>query len=218
MKIKEIAEKYKLKTNQSNMDDNDFWKHKQSGKWIIKHSACEKIANIEGIIIGPPQILNSEQSFVRMVVSGKMGDKMEWTIGEADTKNSVGFYQGMIAEKRGKDRVILKLIEATENQIYSSEETFVDEPLDEQKQNYFPPKEFIKELDNLKKDVNFSGDKDMINRMWKEAKNDEACHTILNMIKSRIKSNIKKYGDKSKVVEENEQLDNKISSIAKEGK
>ena len=86
MNIKEIAEKYKLKTNQSNMDENDFWKHKQSGKWIIKHSACEKIANIEGIILGPPQILNSEQSFVRMVVSGKLGDKMEWTIGEADTK------------------------------------------------------------------------------------------------------------------------------------
>ena len=124
MNIKEIAEKYNLKTNQPKMDDNDFWMHKQSGKWIIKHSACEKIANIEGIIIGPPQILNSEQSFVRMVVSGKMGDKMEWTIGEADTKNSVGFYQGMIAEKRGKDRVILKLISAIG--IYSSEETFVE--------------------------------------------------------------------------------------------
>ena len=210
MNIKEIAEKYKLKTNQSNMDENDFWKHKQSGKWIIKHSACEKIANIEGIILGPPQILNSEQSFVRMVVSGKLGDKMEWTIGEADTKNSQGFYQGMIAEKRGKDRVILKLINAIG--IYSSEETFVDKPFDEQKQNYFPPKEFIAELDSLKKDEDFSGDKDMINKLWRETKNDESCQTILNMMKSRIETNKKK---KSKE-KPTEQEDQHLSDIANE--
>ena len=216
MNIKEIAEKYNLKTNQPKMDDNDFWMHKQSGKWIIKHSACEKIANIEGIIIAPPQILNSEQSFVRMVVSGKMGDKMEWTIGEADTKNSVGFYQGMICEKRAKDRVILKLIQASEENIYSSEETFVDEPLDEVNEKYFPSDELIKQFSDLKDDENFSGDKDMLNNMWRETKNDKACESILSMMKKRIETNKKK--KKSKVVEENEQLDNKISSIAKEGK
>ncbi len=212
MNIKEIAEKYKLKTNQSNMDENDFWKHKQSGKWIIKHSACEKIGNIEGIIIGPPQILNSEQSFVRMVVSGKMGEKMEWTIGEADTKNSQGFYQGMICEKRAKDRVILKLIQASENQIYSSEETFVDEAFDEQKQNYFPPKELITKFDELKKDADFSGDKDLLNQMWKVTKSDEGCNDILDMIERRIKGNVKE----RKTKEENKANDDKISDIAKE--
>jgi len=214
MNIKEIAEKYNLKTNQPKMDDNDFWMHKQSGKWIIKHSACEKIANIEGIIIGPPQILNSEQSFVRMVVSGKMGDKMEWSIGEADTKNSVGFYQGMIAEKRGKDRVILKLISAIG--IYSSEETFVDEPLDEQNQKYFPSSELIKQFSDLKDSEYFSGDKDMLNNMWRETKNDQACETILAMMKKRIDTNKKK--KKTKAEKENEQLDSKISAIAKEDK
>ena len=215
MKINEIAEKYKLKTNQSNMDENDFWKHKQSGKWIIKHSACEKIANIEGIIIAPPQILNSEQSFVRMVVTGKMGEKMEWTIGEADTKNSQGFYQGMICEKRAKDRVILKLIQASEENIYSSEETFVDEPLDEVNEKYFPTDELIKHFSDLKDSKWFSGDKDMLNNMWRETKNDQACETILAMMQKRIDTNKKK---KSKAVEENEQLDSKISDIAKEGK
>jgi hypothetical protein len=214
MDIREIAEKYNLKTNQPNMDDNDFWKHKQSGKWIIKHSACEKIANIEGIIIGPPQMLNSEQSFVRMVVTGKMGDKMEWSIGEADTKNSVGFYQGMIAEKRGKDRVILKLISAIG--IYSSEETFVDEPFDEVNEKYFPPKQLIKEFSELKDSEYFSGDKDMLNNMWRETKNDQACETILSMMKKRIDTNKKK--KKNKAEKENEQLDSKISAIAKEDK
>lgn len=216
MNIREIAEKYNLKTKQSNKDDNDFWQEPRSKKWIIKHSACEKIANKEGIIIDPPQILNSEQSFVRMVVSGKLGDKMEWTIGEADTKNSVGFYQGMIAEKRGKDRVILKLIEASENQIYSSEETFVDEPLDEVNEKYFPSSELIKQFSDLKDDENFSGDKDMLNNMWRETKNDQGCKTILAMMKKRIDTNKKK--KKTKAEKENEQLDSKISAIAKEGK
>ena len=214
MKINEIAEKYKLKTNQSNMDENDFWKHKQSGKWIIKHSACEKIANIEGIIIAPPQILNSEQSFVRMIVSGKLGEKMEWSIGEADTKNSQGFYQGMICEKRAKDRVILKLIQASEENIYSSEETFVDEPLDV-KEEYYDPSEDLKErFTSLKADEDFSGDKDLLNQMWKVTKSDESCNDILDMMERRIKGNVKI----RKTKEENKANDDKISDIAKEGK
>ena len=214
MNIKEIAEKYKLKTNQSNMDENDFWKHKQSGKWIIKHSACEKIANIEGIIIAPPQILNSEQSFVRMIVSGKLGEKMEWSIGEADTKNSQGFYQGMICEKRAKDRVILKLIQASEENIYSSEETFVDEPLDV-KEEYYDPSEDLKErFTSLKADEDFSGDKDLLNQMWKVTKSDESCNDILDMMERRIKGNVKI----RKTKEENKANDDKISDIAKEGK
>tara|TARA_R100001530_G_scaffold129477_1_gene99840 strand:- start:351 stop:995 length:645 start_codon:yes stop_codon:yes gene_type:complete len=214
MNIKEIAEKYKLKTNQPKMDDNDFWMHKQSGKWIIKHSACEKIGNIEGIIIAPPQILNSEQSFVRMVVTGKMGDKMEWTIGEADTKNSVGFYQGMICEKRAKDRVILKLIQASEENIYSSEETFVDEPLDVKEEHYNPSDDLKERFTSLKADEDFSGDKDLLNQMWKVTTNDKGCNDILDMMERRIKGNVKK----RKTKEENKANDDKISAIAKEGK
>ena len=42
MNIKDLASKYKL-------DDNDFWRHKQSGKWIITHDAVEKIADQENI-------------------------------------------------------------------------------------------------------------------------------------------------------------------------
>ena len=40
MNIKDLASKYKL-------DDNDFWRHKQSGKWIISLDAVEKIADQE---------------------------------------------------------------------------------------------------------------------------------------------------------------------------
>ena len=48
MNIKELAEKYDFKKE-------DFWElRKNSGKWIITHDACEKIAHIEGIVFDLP--------------------------------------------------------------------------------------------------------------------------------------------------------------------
>ena len=114
-KIKEIASKYDL-------NKDDFWKHAQSGKWIISHDAVEKIASIEDIQIAPPQVLNSERDFVRLVISAKKGDAVIWTIGEADSKNCMNKFFGAMAEKRGKDRAILKLINAYEYGIYSDVE------------------------------------------------------------------------------------------------
>ena len=105
MNMKDLAKKY-------NLTKDDYWKESRSGKHIITHDACEKIADIEGISFGPPQILNSEQDFVRMVVTAKKGDVVIWTIGEADTKNCKNLYIASMSEKRGKDRAILKLINA----------------------------------------------------------------------------------------------------------
>ena len=115
MNIKELSKKY-------NLTKNDYWQESRSKKWIISHDACEKIADMEGIIFGPPQVLNSEQNFVRMVISGKKGEVLMWSIGEADNKNCKNLYFGAMAEKRGKDRVILKLINAYEYGIYSDVE------------------------------------------------------------------------------------------------
>ncbi len=114
-KMKQLAEEY-------NLSKDDFWKHAQSGKWIISHDAVEKIANKEQIVCGPPQVLNSERDFVRMVISAKKGENVVWTIGEADTRNCQNKYYGAMAEKRGKDRAILKLINAYEWGIYSDVE------------------------------------------------------------------------------------------------
>ena len=115
MNIKELSKKY-------NLTKEDYWQESRSKKRIISHDACEKIADMEGIIFGPPQILNSEQNFVRMVISGKKGEVLMWSVGEADNKNCKNLYFGAMAEKRGKDRVILKLINAYEYGIYSDVE------------------------------------------------------------------------------------------------
>jgi len=121
MEIKDLAKKYNLDPK------SDFWKHKQSGKWIITHDACEKIASIEGIILAKWETLNSERDFCRFLITMAMpmkdsSEKLISSIGEASKENCQSKYYGGMAEKRGIDRCILKLINAYEYGIYSDSE------------------------------------------------------------------------------------------------
>ena len=115
-KIKELAEKYKLNK------DEDFWLHPQSQKWILKHDAIERIAVKEGVEQGAIQPLNSTETLVRFLVTMKLGERVVTSVGEADTKNCRMGYLGCMAEKRGIDRCVLKLIEAYEYGVYSEVE------------------------------------------------------------------------------------------------
>jgi len=151
MNIKELADKYELQKD-------DFWElRKNSGKWIITHDACEKIAQTEGIVFDPPVIVNYQPSIitengekiqqvkwgkefwkpawagtcqkksgdVAMIVTGYKADNPDykiWTTGEANALNCTAEYYMAMAEKRAKDRVILKLINAYEQGIYSDVE------------------------------------------------------------------------------------------------
>ena len=151
MIIKELAEEYDL-------TKDDFWElRKNSGKWIITHDACEKIAQQEGIIFEPPQIVSYQPTIitengekvqkvmygreswkpawagtgqkktgdVAMIITGYKKDNPDykiWTTGEANASNCTAEYYFAMAEKRGKDRVILKLINAYEYGIYSDVE------------------------------------------------------------------------------------------------
>ena len=116
MEIKDLAKKYNLDPK------DDFWKHKQSGKWIITHDACEKIASMEKISLKDWTTLNSERDFCRFLITMAMGDKEITSIGEASKENCQSRYYGSMAEKRGVDRCILKLINAYEYGIYSDSE------------------------------------------------------------------------------------------------
>ncbi len=116
MEIKDLAKKY-------NLDPKvDFWKHKQSGKWIITHDACEKIASKESIAITDWVTENSERDFCRFRITMSDGSKSITTIGEASKENCQSKYYGSMAEKRGVDRCVLKLINAYEYGIYSDSE------------------------------------------------------------------------------------------------
>jgi hypothetical protein len=94
--------------------------------WVVKHKALERVAAEQGIVWDRPAILecNSADGVAALCVFGKLGERMEWSIGEAlvakegriggnykVTGRQAGYVYAM-AEKRAKDRVILKLLSA----------------------------------------------------------------------------------------------------------
>ena len=122
----------------------DFWQQKFSkGRDLVllTHDACEKIAAIEGIIIEEPTcffdlpkktyvLLASARLPAREAFVDQDGNEYEaraevgpvWSLGEADPDNCRMGYRAAMAEKRLKDRLILKLINAYEYGIYSQDE------------------------------------------------------------------------------------------------
>jgi len=82
------------------------------GVWVVYHSALEKIAAFANIKLDPPQIVeaNGAQGIAAVCVTGYLDGRAEWSIGEASPKNNKNAYCWAMAEKRAKDRVILKLI------------------------------------------------------------------------------------------------------------
>jgi hypothetical protein len=92
------------------------------GTYAIKHSALERVAAELGIKFDPPQFAEKDAAnkIVAMLVVGHLGERTEWSIGEASPANNKNAYCYAMAEKRGKDRVILKLLNA--HGAYSDEE------------------------------------------------------------------------------------------------
>jgi len=133
MDVKMIADRFKEAGVRLGGDDT--WK--VQGKPVIKHSALERLAAGCSISFDAPQVLRSESDECVIVVTGRMGDKVEWSIGEARiglnyrvSGNQAGYPYAM-AEKRAKDRVIIKLVGL--HGVYSSEESddFRDVPKDD---------------------------------------------------------------------------------------
>src|SRR5215217_8666226 len=86
------------------------------GQAVIYHKALERIAAQAGIAFGPPTILRAERDEAVILVTGSMGERTEWSIGEAlvnvnyRVSGRQAAYVYAMAEKRAKDRVILKLV------------------------------------------------------------------------------------------------------------
>lgn len=82
------------------------------GTWVAYHRTLEKIAARAGIAFEPPMIVESDGAagVVSICVIGMMGERREWSFGEASPKNNKNAYPYSMAEKRAKDRVIIKLV------------------------------------------------------------------------------------------------------------
>ena len=82
------------------------------GTVVILHKALEKVAAHKGITFDAPVVIEScvEKKMVVILVTGRFNDKVEWSFGEAAPYNLKNNYPFAMAEKRAKDRVILKLV------------------------------------------------------------------------------------------------------------
>lgn len=94
------------------------------GVWVVYHKAIERIAAKASIRFDMPEIVEAKSAdkIVAIVVRGFMGDRAEWSFGEAAPNNNKNSYPYAMAEKRGKDRVVLKLV-GLHGLAYSEEES-----------------------------------------------------------------------------------------------
>jgi len=120
-RIEAVRAKYDLAAD-------DFWQIPQNKQWVCKHAALEVVATKANVEWSMPQIIQADTAsgIAALAVSGKMGDRMEWATGEASPKNNKNAYPWAMAEKRAKDRVILKLV-GIHGLVYSEDE-MPDEP------------------------------------------------------------------------------------------
>lgn len=89
--------------------------------WIALHKFLEKVAQRIGIVFEEPKVMNCTDDEIALWVSGGYDSEKAWSIGEASPKNCKNDYRWAMAEKRAKDRVILKLL-GVAGDMYSEEE------------------------------------------------------------------------------------------------
>lgn len=101
---------------------SEFGETERSNVWtvqsatVIKHACLERVAAKASIMFDAPQVLRAERDEAVILVTGRRGERMEWSIGEALVNGNyrvtgkMAAYPFAMAEKRAKDRVILKLI------------------------------------------------------------------------------------------------------------
>lgn len=111
----DFMEKYKV-------ESDEIWEVHGS-TWVVKHKALERVAAEQGVVFGPPTVAecSTGSGIVSLWVAGQLGERKEWAFGEASPKNNKNAYPWAMAEKRAKDRVILKLL-ASHGSLYSEAE------------------------------------------------------------------------------------------------
>ncbi len=96
--------------------EDEIWEVRSGrGAWAIKHSALERVAAEKQITFDIPHFAEKDGAagIVAMLVVGHRGERSEWSVGEAAPNNNKNAYPYAMAEKRAKDRVIIKLLGST---------------------------------------------------------------------------------------------------------
>lgn len=141
------------------LEDTDFWELRRGGRTqtIITHSACEKIAKQSGIVIDQPQWLSLGDNGIWAVqVTGWRVLEPQtkvWTTGESSPENCKTQYPVAMAEKRAKDRLILKIVNVSEANVMSEIE--MDDLERPETNNKL---ESLQQLEKTRKETNLSVD------------------------------------------------------------
>lgn len=103
--------------------EDEIWEVHGS-TWVVKHKALERVAVEVGIVWLRPsvQVCDIANKTAVICAFGKLGEREEWSFGEASPANNKNSYPVAMAEKRARDRVILKLL-VTHGALYSETET-----------------------------------------------------------------------------------------------
>ena len=122
---------------------DEVWPVPGGKAYAVKHSALERIAAKQGIVFGPPQIIEAKGDAKVFSLWGcaMLGDRSEWSTGEATPANNKNAYPLAMAEKRLKDRLTLKFL-ALHGVLYSEEEAddFKQPKAAGPNPDYVPPK------------------------------------------------------------------------------
>jgi hypothetical protein len=126
---------------------DEVWPVPGGKAYAVKHKALERIANEAGIKFDRPSVIACDLERRSMVICtfANLGDKTEWSFGEAAPENCKNNYIAAMAEKRSRDRVILKLLSA-HGALYSEEEA------EEFKQHETVSGEFVPNEDVIKRE------------------------------------------------------------------
>src|SRR6185437_10142656 len=96
--VLDFMEKYKI-------DSDEIWEVHGS-TWVVKHKALERVAVEVGVIWLKPEVHVCDPIGKIAVICayGKLGDREEWSFGEASPANNKNSYAVAMAEKRARDR------------------------------------------------------------------------------------------------------------------
>lgn len=103
------------------VESDEIWEVHGS-TWVVKHKALERVAVEVGIVWLRPSVQLCDLAAKMAVICafGKLGEREEWSFGEASPANNKNSYPVAMAEKRARDRVILKLLVGSD--LYSESE------------------------------------------------------------------------------------------------
>ena len=151
------------------IDSDEIWEVHGS-TWVVKHKALERVAAEQGIVFDRPAIIetNAKEKIAVICVFGKLKDRDEWSIGEASPANNKNSYCYAMAEKRGKDRVILKLLNA-HGSLYSEAEA--DEFKEDAPKTTLPKKDARTVFEKMQREIQECQTRDML-KEWGGANKD----------------------------------------------